>query len=127
MSTEKATGRYHFSVFEVNPASGEVLRQGTRIKLQEQPFRLLVLLLARAGELVTREELQGQLWPEDTFVEFDNSLNVAVRKLREALRDDADNPRFLETVPRRGYRFLAPVTVLGQIDSSELKPAVKEG
>lgn len=110
MPTEKASGRYRFSVFEVNSASGELLRQGVRVKLQEQPFRLLVLLLERSGEVVSREELRGQLWPEDTFVEFDNSLNVAVRKLREALRDNPDTPRFVETIPRRGYRFLAEVT-----------------
>ena len=110
MPTEKANGRYRFSIFEVNPASGELLRQGVRVKLQEQPFRLLVLLLERPGEVVTREELRGQLWPEDTFVEFDNSLNVAVRKLREALRDSPETPRFVETIPRRGYRFVAEVT-----------------
>ena len=108
MPTEKTTVRYRFSIFEVNAASGELFRQGVRIKLQEQPFRLLVLLLERAGEVVSREDLRGQLWPEDTFVEFDNSLNVAVRKLRDALRDDAETPRFVETLPRRGFRFLAP-------------------
>jgi len=109
MPTEKASG-YRFSIFEVNPASGELLRQGVRVKLQEQPFRLLVLLLERSGQVVTREELRGQLWPEDTFVEFDNSLNVAVRKLRDALHDNPDTPRFVETIPRRGYRFVAEVT-----------------
>lgn len=110
MSSSKTNCRFRFSVFEVDPAAGELLRQGLRVKLQEQPFRLLVLLLERAGETVTREEIRQRLWPEDTFVEFDNSLNVAVRKLREALRDDAETPRFVETVPRRGYRFLAPVS-----------------
>jgi DNA-binding winged helix-turn-helix (wHTH) protein len=124
MPTEKASGRYRFSIFEVNVASGELLRQGVRVKLQEQPFRLLVLLLVRPGEVVTREELRGQLWPEDTFVEFDNSLNVAVRKLREALRDNPDTPRFVETIPRRGYRFLAEVTA-GVTESSE--PAISAG
>jgi DNA-binding winged helix-turn-helix (wHTH) protein len=112
MPTEKASGRYRFSIFEVNPASGELLRQGARVRLQEQPFRLLVLLLERPGEVVSREELRSQLWPQDTFVEFDNSLNVAVRKLRDALRDDADTPRFVETIPRRGYRFVAEVTTV---------------
>src|ERR1700744_6005018 len=110
MPTEKTSGRFRFSIFAVNAASGELLRQGVRIKLQEQPFRLLVLLLERAGEVVSREELRGQLWPQDTFVEFDNRLHVAVRKLRDALRDDAETPRFVETLPRRGFRFLAPVT-----------------
>ncbi len=119
MPTEKTSGRYRFSVFEVDSASGELLRQGVRVKLQEQPFRLLVLLLERPGEVVTREELRGQLWPEDTFVEFDNSLNVAVRKLRDALRDDADTPRFVETIPKRGFRFLAPVS----LSASDASPA----
>ncbi len=109
MPAERAS-RFRFSIFEVNAASGELLRQGVRVRLQEQPFRILVLLLERAGEVVSREELRGQLWPQDTFVEFDNSLNVAVRKLRDALRDDADAPRFVETIPKRGFRFLAPVT-----------------
>ena len=83
------------------------MRSGSRVKLQDLPLRLLVLLVERPGEIVTREEVRQRLWPEDTFVEFDNSLGVAVRKLREALRDDADTPRFVETVPRRGYRFVA--------------------
>ena len=118
MPTEKTSVRYRFSIFEVNAASGELFRQGIRIKLQEQPFRLLVLLLERAGEAVSREELRGQLWPQDTFVEFDNSLNVAVRKLRDALRDDAETPRFVETLPRRGYRFVAEV-IADQAESGE--------
>jgi len=117
MPAGKTISSYRFSIFEVNPATGELLRQGVRVKLQEQPFRLLVFLLERSGRVVSRDELRGQLWPEDTFVEFDNSLNVAIRKLREALRDDADTPRFVETLPRRGYRFLAEVAVL---DSGEI-------
>jgi len=103
--------RYRFGIFEVDPGRGELLRQGVRVRVQEQPFRILIFLLEQAGEIVSREELRTRLWPEDTFVEFDNSLNVAVRKLRDALRDDADEPRFIETVPRRGYRFLAPVSL----------------
>ena len=90
---------------------GKLSRGGFRVKLQDLPLRLLVLLVERPGELIMREEVRQRLWPEDTFVEFDNSLGVAVRKLREALRDDADAPRYVETVPRKGYRFLAPVTV----------------
>ena len=90
------------------------------MKLQDLPFRLLVLLVERPGEIVSREEVRQRLWPQDTFVEFDNSLGVAVRKLREALRDDADAPRFVETVPRKGYRFVAPVTVTGwQVRAAE--------
>ncbi len=89
--------------------SGELRKQGARIKLQEQPFHVLTVLLQRPGEVVTREELRNQNWPADTFVDFDNSLNTAINKLREALGDSADNPRFIETLPRRGYRFIASV------------------
>ncbi len=99
-----------FGVFEVDLRSGELRKQGVRIKLQEQPFHVLTVLLQRPGEVVTREELRNQNWPADTFVDFDNSLNTAINKLREALGDSADNPRFIETLPRRGYRFIAPVT-----------------
>ena len=99
-----------FGTFEVDLRSGEVRRQGVRIKLQEQPFHVLTVLLQRPGEVVTREELRNQNWPPDTFVDFDNSLNTAINKLREALGDSADSPRFIETLPRRGYRFIAQVT-----------------
>jgi DNA-binding winged helix-turn-helix (wHTH) protein len=99
-----------FGVFEVDVRAGELRRQGVRIKLQEQPFHVLTVLLQRPGEVVTREELRNQNWPADTFVDFDNSLNTAINKLREALGDSADNPRFIETLPRRGYRFITPVT-----------------
>jgi DNA-binding winged helix-turn-helix (wHTH) protein/tetratricopeptide (TPR) repeat protein len=99
---------YQFGPFEVNVASGELLKDGRRIKLQEQPCRLLVALLENPGEVITREELRSRLWPEDTFVDFDGSLRVAVRKLREALDDNADDPRYIETIPKRGYRFLVP-------------------
>ena len=102
---------YRFGPFELNSAEGTLSRAGHRVKLQDLPCRLLQLLLEHPGEIVTRDEVRQRLWPENTFVEFDNSLGVAVRKLREALRDDAETPRFVETVPRRGYRFLAPVTV----------------
>jgi len=98
---------YQFGPFEVNVASGELLKNGRRIKLQEQPYRLLVALLENPGEIISREELRSRLWPGDTFVDFDGSLRVAVRKLREALDDDAGDPRYIETIPKRGYRFLA--------------------
>src|SRR6266436_4439632 len=103
-----------FGVFEVDLRAGEVRKQGTRIRLQEQPFHVLTLLLQRPGEVVTREELRAQLWPSDTFVDFDNGLNTSINKLREALGDSADNSRFIETLPRRGYRFIAPVTSNGR-------------
>jgi eukaryotic-like serine/threonine-protein kinase len=100
---------YRFGVFEVFTESRELLRHGHRVKLQDQPFQLLLLLLENPGEIVSRELLQQRLWPGNTFVEFGQSLGTAVTKLRQALGDDADNPRFVETVPRRGYRFIAPV------------------
>jgi TolB-like protein/DNA-binding winged helix-turn-helix (wHTH) protein/Tfp pilus assembly protein PilF len=109
--------RLRFGVFEADLRSGEVTKHGKRLSLQEQPFRLLALLLERPGELLTREELHEKLWPQTT-VDFDHGLNKAVSKIREALGDSAENPRFIETVARRGYRFLADVTVIGgQLES----------
>ena len=99
---------YQFGPFVVNATSGELLKNGSRVKLQEQPHRLLVVLLENSGEVISREELRNRLWCDDTFVDFDGSLRVAVGKLREALDDDAENPRYIETIPKRGYRFLAP-------------------
>lgn len=99
-----------FSSFEVNLRAGELRKHGIRVKLQDQPFQILALLLEKPGEIVTREELRDRLWPADTFVDFDHSLNSAVKKLRQALNDDPDVPRFIETLPRRGYRFIAPVS-----------------
>jgi DNA-binding winged helix-turn-helix (wHTH) protein len=99
-----------FATFEVDVRSGELRKQGKRIKLQEQPFRVLTILLLQPGGVVTRDELRSQIWPADTFVDFDNSLNTSINKLREALGDSAESPRFVETLPRRGYRFIAPVT-----------------
>src|SRR6201997_855901 len=98
-----------FGAFEVDLREGELRKQGKRIKLQEQPLLVLKVLLGRPGEVVTRDELRSQIWSADTFVDFDNSLNTAINKLREALGDSADSPRFIETLPRRGYRFIAPV------------------
>ena len=99
---------YQFGPFEVNAASGELLKNGRRVRLQELPHRLLVALLENSGEVISREELRSRLWPNDTFVDFDSSLRVAVGKLREALDDNADDPRYIETIPKRGYRFLVP-------------------
>jgi len=100
---------FRFGAFEADPATGELRKSGVRIRLQEQPFQVLLMLLERPGELVSREELRQRLWPADTFVDFDHSLNTVVNKLREALGDSATHPRFIETLARRGYRFLAPV------------------
>ena len=98
-----------FGVYEADLVSGELRKNGTLIRLQEQPFQVLAMLLERPGELVSRDDLRSQLWSSDTFVDFDHSLNTAVNKLREALGDAASNPRFVQTVARRGYRFIAPV------------------
>src|SRR5262245_29757851 len=98
-----------FGLFEFDPRSGELRKQGLKVRLQGQPVEILSMLLARPGELVTREELQKKLWPQDTFVDFDPSLNAAMKRLRSALGDSAETPRFIETLARRGYRFLAPV------------------
>ena len=102
---------FRFGLFEADAASGELLKQGERVRLQDQPFRMLILLLERPGELITREELREKLWPDNTFVEFDSGLKVALKKVRDALGDDAENPRFVETLPRRGYRFIAQVSI----------------
>jgi DNA-binding winged helix-turn-helix (wHTH) protein len=106
---ENGARSVRFGVFEVDLRAGELRRNGSKVKLQEQPFQILTLLLEHPGEVVTREELQKKLWQEDTFVDFDHSLNAAIRRLRDALGDSAENPRFVETVARRGYRFLAPL------------------
>jgi TolB-like protein/DNA-binding winged helix-turn-helix (wHTH) protein/Tfp pilus assembly protein PilF len=110
-----------FGSFEIDIVSGELRRQGLKIKLQDQPFRLLVLLVGRAGDVVTREEVREKLWPADTYVDFDHSLNTAVRKLREALGDSAESPRYVETLARRGYRFIAPVV---RRRTAEVAPAM---
>ncbi len=98
-----------FGVFELDLAAGELRKSGLKLKLQGQPIQVLTLLLEHAGEVVTREELRQKLWPSDTFVDFDHSLNTAINKVREALGDSASSPRYVETLARRGYRFIAPV------------------
>ena len=98
-----------FGVFEVDLDAGELRKNGARIRLQEQPFQVLTALLLNAGQVVTRDHLRAKIWPADTFVDFDHSLNTAVNKIREALGDSATNPRFVETLARRGYRFIAPI------------------
>jgi TolB-like protein/DNA-binding winged helix-turn-helix (wHTH) protein/Tfp pilus assembly protein PilF len=113
--------RFRAGLFDIDLGSGELWRNGRKVRLQEQPFQVLAMLLERPGELVTREQLQARLWPADTYVGFDEGLNTAIRKLRVAFGDSADNPRFIETVPRRGYRFLAPVEL-----EPPLSPAAPE-
>ena len=102
---------FRFGVYEANRDTGELRKSGVRMRLQEQPFQVLLLLLERHGEVVSRDELRQRLWPADTFVDFDHSLNTIVNKIREVLGDSASNPRFIETLARRGYRFLQPVEV----------------
>jgi len=98
-----------FGIFELDRGAGELRRRGVRVRLQEQPFQVLTVLLENAGRVVTRDDLRQKIWPSDTFVDFDHSLNTAVNKIREALGDSASSPRFVETLARRGYRFIAPV------------------
>src|SRR6476661_3813358 len=105
----QAGGRLCFGVFELDVRAGELRKRGLRVRLQQQPFQVLVMLLEHAGQVVGREELQKRLWPADTFVDFDHGLNKAISKIREALGDSAESSRFVETVGRRGYRFLADV------------------
>ncbi|HUU13420.1 MAG TPA: winged helix-turn-helix domain-containing protein [Terriglobia bacterium] len=96
-----------FGPFEVDPKAGEVHKDGVKIRLQVQPFQVLAMLLEHAGDIVTREELRHRIWPDDTFVDFDQGLNKAINKIREALGDSPHAPRFIETLPKRGYRFIA--------------------
>src|SRR6266403_3499581 len=116
------SGRLRFGVFEIDLRAGELTKRGLRIRLQEQPFQVLTMLLEKPGELVTREELREKIWGQ-TIVDFDHGLNKAINKLREALGDSAENPRFVETVARRGYRFLADVTPIDTPTDRQPEPA----
>ena len=118
MAKVDATTIIRFGLFEVDLARGTLTRQGVRLRIQEQPYRILELLLRQSGEIVTRENLRQTLWPEGTHVNFDGSLNAALKKLRAALQDDAENPRFVETIPRQGYRFVAPVHFINEAPAS---------
>ena len=105
---------YRFGTFEADEATGELRRQGVRLKVNVQPFQVLVLLLRRPGEVLSREEISRELWPDGTFVDYEHGVNSAVNRVREALGDSARNPRFVETLARRGYRFVAPVERVGE-------------
>lgn len=119
---------FRFGLYELDGATGELRKDGKlRLRLQGQPLEVLLQLVTRAGQVVTREELRLQLWPADTFVDYDHSLNTAVNKLRDALSDSADNPRFIQTVPRRGYRFIASVEQVGEAASAALPIAESQG
>ena len=113
-----------FGSYEFEPYSGELRRQGIRVHLEGQPLAILKILLERPGDLVTREDLQKELWRQDTFVDFEHSLNAAVKRLRAALNDSADHPRYIETLARRGYRFVAPVNgVNSRSETSGVSPS----
>jgi DNA-binding winged helix-turn-helix (wHTH) protein len=118
MSDSQPARHYRFGAFEADAASGELRRQGLRVKLNAQPFQVLLLLMERPGQLLTREEISRELWPDGRFVDFEHGVNSAVNRIREALGDTAGNPRFIETLARRGYRFIAPVE---RIASHELQ------
>jgi DNA-binding winged helix-turn-helix (wHTH) protein len=117
-TTARPLKALRFGPFELYRDQEKLFRNGVAVKLQDQPLKLLVLLLERRGEIVSREEMRVWLWPADSFGDFDNGLNVAVKKLRTALEDDSDQPRYVETIPRRGYRFIAEV--------AEVDPSVAE-
>jgi cholera toxin transcriptional activator len=112
MPADAPARRYRFGTFEADPATGELRRQGLRVKINAQPFQVLLLLLDRPGDLLTRDQIAAHLWPDGTFVDYDHGVNSAINRIREALKDTAANPRFIETLARRGYRFIAPVEVL---------------
>ena len=116
---------YKFGPFLLDTSTATLARSGNQLKLQDLPYRLLVILVERPGEIVSREEVRQLLWPQNTFVEFDNSLGVAIRKIRDALGDNADAPCYVETVPRRGYRFLAPVTTVTE-SQDPVRPVTPE-
>src|SRR5580693_4401711 len=111
-----------FGVFGLDLQAGELRKNGAKLKLQDQPFQMLSMLVERPGELVSREDVRRRLWPADTFVNFDQGLNRALNKLREVLGDSAESPRFIETLSRRGYRFIAPVTTAAATSSIVLHP-----
>ncbi len=122
VSPDPSSRIIRFSTFEVNLHTGELRQRGQKVKLQEQPFQVLAALLERPGELVTREELRSKLWPADTFVDFDHSLNAAIKRLRDALGESAERPIFVETVARRGYRFIGNVEILAATPSARPRP-----
>src|SRR5215470_11219651 len=121
LSANTSSRVIRFATFEVNLQTGELRRRGQRIKIQEQPFQVLAALLERPGEIVTREELRSKLWSADTFVDFDHSLNAAIKRLRDALGESADTPVFIETLARRGYRFI------GMVGTPAANPLVRPG
>ena len=126
MEASTPSRRIHFGKFEVDRESGELFKDRHPIRLQGQPIQILLMLLEKPGRIVTREELQQRLWPGDTFVDFDHSLNAAIQRLREGLNDSADIPRYIETLPRRGYRFIHPIEAPQEEAKEESGPGEEE-
>jgi DNA-binding winged helix-turn-helix (wHTH) protein len=122
MPRTSANQIFRFGEFELDPEAAELRRGGRVVRLQPQPTKLLALVVRRAGSLVTREDIRAELWPDGTFVDFDQAVNFAVRQVRDALGDSADRPVYLQTVPRRGYRFIAPVETPGNDDEHSRQP-----
>src|SRR6516165_12350972 len=125
MAAPPASYPARFEDFVVDLRTGELFKNGKKIRLQAQPFQVLALLLQRPGEMVSRDELRDKLWPDNTFVDFDDGLNTAVRKLRQVLGDSPEHPQYIETLPRRGYRFIAPVRTSSP-PQAEPAPSVAE-
>ena len=115
-----------FCDFELDTESRELLKQGVKVRLQEQPFQILHVLLEQPGKVVTREELQRRIWPSDTFVDFDRGINFCINQIRAALGDDADRPRYIETLPRRGYRFIANIDSNGKMEPGDSASLILE-
>jgi DNA-binding winged helix-turn-helix (wHTH) protein len=115
--------RYRFGAFEADAATGELRRQGVKVRIHAQPFQVLMMLVERQGEVVSREEISRELWPEGTFVDYEHGVNSAVNRVREALGDKANSPRFVETLARKGYRFVAPVERIGSGEVDEVSAA----
>src|ERR1700722_3358351 len=115
-----------FGTFEVALQSGELRKAGVKIKVQHQPMKLLEILLERPGEVITREELRSRVWANESFGDFDQAVNIAIAKLRSALGDSAENPRYIETLPKRGYRFIAEVSVVDTVVDTEVRPKKPE-
>jgi len=125
MTESEPVRRYRFGAFEADASNGELRRQGIRIKLNAQPFQVLLMLLARPGEVLTREEISRALWSDGTFVDYDHGVNSAVNRIREALGDAANSPRYVETLARRGYRFVAPVEAIGDGEQASSMQALE--
>src|SRR3954468_6182928 len=123
MQQSGTSNAFRFGPFEVDLRELELRKRGIKVKLQGQPFQVLSILLRRAGETVTREELRSEVWPADTFVDFDHSLNTAINKIREVLGDSAASPHYVETVPKRGYKFIAVVESAGAHQAREINTA----